>query len=164
MTASAINLGRFMASQSVGGASTLATTGDDDSNTRVTVNGTLFNSATSTSTYNLASGTYALGAVSGAVNLPVTGEGLTGEGPYSDVQVNYGGNALQQRRGDGLGHQLGSGRPLHGQPERGRGEHAGHHGRRRQQHPRDGQRHALQLGHDAPAPTTWPRAPTAWAR
>ena len=50
--------GRFMASQSVGGASTLSTTGGDDSNTRVTVNGTLFNSATSTSTYNLASGTY----------------------------------------------------------------------------------------------------------
>ena len=89
--------GRFMASQSVGGASTLATTGDDDSNTRVTVNGTLFNSATSTSTYNLASGTYGLGAVSGAVNLPVTGEGLSGEGPYSDVLVNFSGNALLNR-------------------------------------------------------------------
>ena len=65
VTATPITLGngqgRFMASQSVGGASTLATRGGDDSNTRVTVNGTLFNSATSTSTYNLASGTYGLG-------------------------------------------------------------------------------------------------------
>ena len=53
VTASAISLGRFMASQGLGGASTLSTSGDDDSNTRVTVNGTLFNSATATSTYNL---------------------------------------------------------------------------------------------------------------
>ena len=100
VTASAISLGqngRFMAGQGVGGTSTLSTTGGDDSNTRVTVNGTLFNSAASTSSYSLASGTYGLGAVSGAVNLPVTGEGLTGEGPYADVLVNYSGTAVDNR-------------------------------------------------------------------
>ena len=85
-----------MASQGLSGASTLSTSGDDDSNTRVTVNGTLFNSATATSTYNLTR-PCAPGAVSGSVNLPVTGEGLAGEGSYADVIVSYSGNALQQR-------------------------------------------------------------------
>ena len=61
VTATPIALGRFMASQSVGGTSALLTTGGDDSYTRVTVNGTLFNSATSTSTYTLGAGTYAAG-------------------------------------------------------------------------------------------------------
>ena len=95
VTASSISLGqggRFMASQSVGGMSTLSTSGNDSSYTRVTVNGTLFNSATSTSIYDLASGTYAPGAVSGSVTLPVTGEGLAGEGSYAGVVVSYSGS------------------------------------------------------------------------
>ena len=58
VTATPIALGRFMASQSVGGTSTLSTTGGDDSYTRVTVNGMIFNSAISTSTYTLGAGTY----------------------------------------------------------------------------------------------------------
>ena len=99
VTASPISLGggRFMSSQSVGGTSTLSTSGDDDSFTRVTANGTLFNSATTTSTFNLASGTYAAGAVSGSVTLSVTGEGLAGEGDYAGVVVSYSGDSLQDR-------------------------------------------------------------------
>ena len=100
VTATPITLGnaagRFMASQSVGGTSTLATSGDDSQYTRVTVNGTLFNSATSTSTYNLASGTYSVGPVSGSVVLTTTGEGLSGETPIN-VTVDYAGDALLNR-------------------------------------------------------------------
>ena len=97
VSASAVDLGRFMASQSASGTSTLSTAGDDDAFTRVTVNGTLFNSAASTSTYNLALGTYAAGAVNGSVSLPVSGEGLAGEGSYAGVVVSYSGDALQPR-------------------------------------------------------------------
>ena len=147
VTASSIGLGRFMASQGLSGASLLSTSGDDDSNTRVTVNGTLFNSATSTSSYNL-SGPVAPGAVGGSVNLPVTGEGLAGEGSYADVIVSYKRQRPAAARGDRLADYLGQRpRPLHGQPACGRRQHAVHQRRRRQQYPRDGQRHALQLGH-----------------
>jgi len=102
ITASTINLGRFLATSSVGGSSTLSTTLDDQHATRVTANSTLFNSASSTSTYNLAATTYAPGAVSGSVSLPVVtaengGAGLTGEGSYSNVIVNYSGNSLNLR-------------------------------------------------------------------
>ena len=100
VTATPVTLGnaesRFMAGQSVGGTSTLSTSGDDSLYTRVTVNGTLFNSATSTSTYDLAAGTYAPGAVNGSVVLKTTGEGLSGENPIN-VTVAYMGNALLDR-------------------------------------------------------------------
>ena len=96
VTALPIDLGRFMANQNVGGTCTLSTTGDDSAYTRVTVNGTLFNSATSTSTYDLAAGTYTPGAVDGSVVLTTTGEGLAGENPIN-VTVAYMGNALLDR-------------------------------------------------------------------
>ena len=48
--------------------------------TTLTVNGTLFNSATATGSYSLDPGAFAQGPVSGSVTLPVTGEGLAGEG------------------------------------------------------------------------------------
>ena len=97
VTASAVDLGRFMANQSVGGTSTLSTSGDDSSCTRVTVNGTLFNSATSTSSYNLSLDSLAPGPVNGSVTLPVTGEGLPGEGAYAGVIVSYTGESLLDR-------------------------------------------------------------------
>ena len=97
VSAAPITLGRFMSSSFISGSSTLSTTGDDNDYTRVTVNGTLFNSATTTSTYTLASGTYSPGAVSGSVSLPVTGEGLAGEGSYAGVVVSYSGNSLLNR-------------------------------------------------------------------
>ena len=86
-----------MSSQSVSGTNTLSTSGDDNSFARVTVNGTLFNPATSTSSYALTSGLYASGAVNDSFSMPVAGECLTGEGTYAGVIVSYSGNALQQR-------------------------------------------------------------------
>jgi autotransporter-associated beta strand protein len=97
VTATPISLGRFIAGQSVGGTSLLSTSGDDSSRTRVAVNGTLFNSASTTGTFNLAPASYPIGSVSGVVNLPVTGEGLSGEGSYAPVAVSYLGSALQPR-------------------------------------------------------------------
>ena len=112
VTAAPIALGRFMSSSVVSGSSTLSTSGDDNDYTRITVNGTLFNSATSASTYDLAAGTYSAGAVSGSVTLPVAtaengGAGLPGEGSYAGVIVAYSGNALQQRSVTGLPINLG---------------------------------------------------------
>jgi autotransporter-associated beta strand protein len=95
--------GRFMASQSLSGSSTLSTSGGDNNVTRVTVNGTLFNSAVSTGTYNLAPASYPPGPVSIApVTLPVTtaengGAGLSGEGSYAGVIVSGSGNSLLPR-------------------------------------------------------------------
>ena len=102
--------GRFMASQSVGGASALTTTGDDQDYTRITVNGTLFNSATTTSSYTLAAGTYTAGPVSGSIALTVSGEGLTGESPVP-VSVAYSGNALLNRVVTAAPIVLGNGAP-----------------------------------------------------
>ena len=152
VTATSVDLGRFMAGQSASGASTLATTGGDDANTRVTVNGTLFNSATSTSTYNLnwPRAPIAPGAVSDAVSLPVTtaengGLGLPGEGSYNRGDGRLHGQRPAAAPGHGLGDRTwGASWPARAR----RREHAGHHGRRRQHNPRDGQRHALQLGHE----------------
>jgi autotransporter-associated beta strand protein len=97
VTASAVDLGRFMANQTVGSTSTLSTSGDDSSYTRVTVNGTLFNSATSSSSYNLSLSGLAPGPVNGSVTLPVVGEGLPGEGTYAGVIVSYSGESLLDR-------------------------------------------------------------------
>ena len=97
VTADAISLGRFMSSQSVSGTSTLRTSGADTDFTRVTVNGTTFDAAGKTSAYTLTSNTYAQGAVSGTVALSATGEGLTGEGAYSNVNVAYTGASVGNR-------------------------------------------------------------------
>ena len=101
VTASPISLGRFMLTGGTG-SSTLSTTGDDNDLTRITVNGTLFNSATTTSTYVLTTGTSTPGQVNSSVSLPITtaengGAGLPGEGSYAPVVVSYTGTAVQNR-------------------------------------------------------------------
>ena len=75
----------------------------------MTVNGTLFNSATTTSSYSLASGTYTAGPVSGSVVLTTTGEGLTGESPIN-VTVALLGQRPAGPRGHGHARHAGPGR------------------------------------------------------
>ena len=144
--------GRFMAGLSVGGTSALTTTGDDQDYTRITVNGTLFNSAATSSSYTLAAGTYAAGPVSGSIALAVSGEGLAGESPVP-VSVAYSGDALLNRVVTaapivlGNGAPSGSGRFMVSQSVGGTSA-LSHDGRRPALHPHHGQRHALQLGHN----------------
>ena len=97
VTASPIALGRFISSSVVSGSSTLSTSGNDNDYTRITVNGTTFNSAATTGNYNLPPNTYVQGPVSGSVSLPVSGEGLAGEGTYAGVIVAYSGTSVQNR-------------------------------------------------------------------
>ena len=89
-TGGPVNLGNVLLNGTASGSADLGTTGSDDEKTRVTVNGFLFNSATSTGTYLVTQTFSSYGTNSGSVNLPVTGEGgLTGEGTYAPVPVSY---------------------------------------------------------------------------
>jgi hypothetical protein len=108
VSASSVNLGNVIKgalTQSVN--SSLTTTGDDNNNTRVTVNGTSANDGSVTvaagtsqlfdaagdSVNRSVSGVFATaGAKSGSVILSVTGEGLTGEA-VNQVAVPYTANA-----------------------------------------------------------------------
>jgi len=96
VTASAVNLGRVMISHAVSGTSTLSTTGDNLSNTSVTVNGTLFNSASSTSLYGVNKTFGSTGLQSGTDTLTTTGEGLAGESAIN-VGVGYSATAVANR-------------------------------------------------------------------
>ena len=104
INATAVNLGNVIVGASTGGQdSTLSTIGDDDNNTRVTIDGTsatdgsvtvaagtnqLFNDAGDSINRSVA-GTFATaGAKSGSVGLSATGEGLAGEAVNS-VAVSY---------------------------------------------------------------------------
>ncbi|MEO0965522.1 MAG: endonuclease [Planctomycetota bacterium] len=110
VTASAVDLGSSLVGSGVLGATTLSTTGSDDERTRVEVanistgstevtavnlNGAqTFDAAADTSEWAVFTNFTTAGAKSGSANLAVTtaengGAGLTGEGSYSDVQVDY---------------------------------------------------------------------------
>ena len=94
------DLGKALVGVSMSGTAVLSTDGDDDNFTRVTVAGGSDADITvavdagifdSMETQNrAASGSFATsGSKSSTVDLAVTGEGLTGEGAYSDVAVGY---------------------------------------------------------------------------
>ncbi len=99
VTASTVHLGRQILGAnlgSVGGSTTLSTTGDNDHYTAVTVKGHQFNSAGSTLD-TTATGTVASLAASGTLTtLTTTGEGLAGEAPIN-VAVGYDATALTKR-------------------------------------------------------------------
>ncbi len=88
VTASSVNLGAVHVGGTGSGMSSLSTSGDDNHFTRVTVNATSFNSASSTGSYNLSQMFSSTGATSGSTTLTTTGEGLTGETAIN-VNVAY---------------------------------------------------------------------------
>src|SRR5262249_12874056 len=84
VSASTVAFGRVIVGVAQSGGSNLTTSGDDNHFTRVTVNGTLFNSASSTGSYTLNTTFNSTGAISGTgATLTTTGEGLTGESPIN---------------------------------------------------------------------------------
>ena len=99
-TGGPVDFGKSLVGVGVSGTAVLATTGADDHFTRITVAGGSDAAITvavsgdvfdSTETQNrAATGAFSTsGSKSAAVNLVVTGEGLAGEGAYSDVAVSY---------------------------------------------------------------------------
>ena len=97
--ASPINLGREMLGinlLSVGGITTLTSTGADSQYTRVTVAGTLFNGTTSSGTASAIGNIASLASSGTLASFLTTGEGLTGESPIN-VSVGYTATALQNR-------------------------------------------------------------------
>lgn len=112
VTASAVDFGRVIVGATTGVSTTLSTTGNDDSYTRVTVNGTgtaadgngvsvtaggavLFNGAGVVANRNL-SGTFgSVGLKNGSRPLDVSGEGLAGE-VVNGVQVSYAATVLHR--------------------------------------------------------------------
>ena len=107
VTADTLALGRVMINQSVSGISHLTTTGDGNSYTAVTVNGQLFNSATSTGTYGMTTSFATTGIQGGTTTLITTGEGLTGESP-KNVDVVYTATSLDNRVVNASGVNLGN--------------------------------------------------------
>ena len=78
-----------------GETTTFRSTGTDSAYTRITVDGQLFNS---TANYVLGvNGSGVLAASGTFASYTPTGEGLTGEGTYSPVNVTYTATAVQQR-------------------------------------------------------------------
>jgi endonuclease I len=88
VSASAVDLGAVHFGGSASGGTNLATSGDDDHFTRVTVAGQLFNSATSTGTAAISPTLGTAGLIAASVSLPTTGEQLVGETPVP-VSVPY---------------------------------------------------------------------------
>ena len=146
-----------------GGTSTLATSGGDDAiHPRDGQRHAFQLGHEHQHLQSLAAGTYAPGAVSDAVSLPVVtaengGLGLPGEGSYDPVTVSLHGQRLAARVVTAT--PIGPG-PLHGQPERGRREHAGHHGRRRRAYTRVTVNGTLfNSATSTSSYISWPRAP-----
>ena len=97
--ASPISLGREMLGAnllSVGGITTLTSTGADSQYTRVTVAGTLFNGTTSSGTASAIGNIASLAGSGTLTSFLTTGEGLTGESPIN-VSVGYTATPLQNR-------------------------------------------------------------------
>ncbi|MEI6675811.1 MAG: PEP-CTERM sorting domain-containing protein [Verrucomicrobiota bacterium] len=100
VTGSTLALGRQMSGinlSTLGSKSlTLSSSGADASNTRVTVAGDLFNG--STTSYNVAAtGSGNIAASGTFASYGVTGESLTGEGTYGNVNVGYTATLVAQR-------------------------------------------------------------------
>src|SRR5262249_26601795 len=110
ITASAVNFGRVIAGANVTSNTTLSSPGSDDSNTRVTVLGTIgsadangvlitsgvdnvFNGSLTTANRTLQGNFATAGAKSGSRSFPLQGEGLTGES-VQPVSVSYSATAL----------------------------------------------------------------------
>jgi hypothetical protein len=110
VSATAVDFGRVMVNQSNALTTSLSSIGADTSFTRVQV-GTSETSAggvtvaASNQTFDsnennqrmVTSSFSTSGSKSGSVSLAVTGEGLAGEGAYSDVSLNYTATAIQDR-------------------------------------------------------------------
>lgn len=105
VTASSVALGRVFVNDSVSGVSQLSTTGDNDHFTAVTVAGTLFNSASSSGTYELNTSFGSAGHQSGSQSLTITSEGLIGESPLG-VSVDYAATVLDHAKGSFAGDSL----------------------------------------------------------
>ncbi|MEM9253430.1 MAG: endonuclease, partial [Planctomycetota bacterium] len=94
VTATSVDLGTSIVGYTASAFSTLSTTGSDDERTRVTVGNQLFDDASDTTDFFIGETFTTAGNKSGTQSFAVTGEGLTGEGSYSDVQVAYTATAL----------------------------------------------------------------------
>lgn len=88
VTAGEVDLGAVHLGAAKSGLTSLATTGDDNHFTRVTVAGQLFNGAASTGTAGISPTLSTAGPASGTVTLTTTGEGLANESPVN-VPVRY---------------------------------------------------------------------------
>lgn len=116
VTASNVNLGASIVGTPVSAVSNFTTTGTDDTRTRVSLatgaiapnadgigvnagSAALFNSPASTATRTVSGAFSSVGLKNGTVGVPVSGEGLAGEGAYSDVSVGYSALVLDHSNG-----------------------------------------------------------------
>jgi len=99
VTAGPVNLGRVIKGTDVSGTynADFSTTGLDSEKTRITVNGQLFNGPMTVSLPVAGSAPNVQNSGQWA-SLPVTPEGLPGEGTYANVVVNYNAEAVEKRQ------------------------------------------------------------------